>query len=192
MLSFVALLAASSLIHAAPGEAVVREAKAVVPVGFVRMEVATVMPTGDSHTVLLVNTDAEVLLPVGVALPEAVTIYGRLENKKSPRPVTHDLLDGVVSALDGRVLRVQIDDLVDGAFIGTVVLQSKKGGQPFAVDARAADALALALSASAPIYVAKSVMDRAGLTHDDLKRMPSASAPPLPAEAAASLKVFDL
>ncbi len=190
MVSVVAILAASSLV-AAPGDELVREAKAMVPVGFIQMEVATVMPTGDTHTVVLVNTDAEMLLPVGVALPEAVTIYGRLEHKKSPRPMTHDLLDGVVSALGGRVLRVQIDDLVDGAFIGTVILQTKQGGQALALEARAADALAVALSASAPIYVAKGVMDRAALSHDDLRRMPSAPPPPPPAEAAA-MKVFDL
>jgi len=140
------LAPATEASHPAPR---VTEAKATVPGGFVEMFVATVMPTNDGHTVVLVNPDEEMLLPVGVALPEAVTIYG----------------------LGARVLRVQIDDLVDGTFIGTVVLQGK-GGTPFSIDARAADALAVALSAKAPIYVAKPVMDRAALSHDDLKRMP--------------------
>jgi bifunctional DNase/RNase len=164
------------------------------------MFVATVMPTSDGHTVVLVNPDEEMLLPVGVALPEAVTIYGRLEHKRGPRPMTHDVLDGVVAGLGARVLRVQIDDLVDGTFIGTVVLQGK-GGTPFSIDARAADALAIALSAKAPIYVAKPVMDRAALSHDDLKPMPrpadgagaGGGAPPPPVgEDEPAIRVFDL
>ena len=181
----------------------VQEAKATVPGGFIEMFVATVMPTSDGHTVVLVNPDEEMLLPVGVALPEAVTIYGRLEHKRGPRPMTHDVLDGVVAGLGARVLRVQIDDLVDGTFIGTVVMQGK-GGTPFSIDARAADALAIALSAKAPIYVAKPVMDRAALSHDDLKRVPSPAdgaggsaggggAPPPPVgEDEPAIRVFDL
>jgi bifunctional DNase/RNase len=188
------VLTASAVLAQAPSPAV-REAKAMAPGGFVEMFVATVMPTPDGHTVVLVNPDEEVLLPVGVALPEAVTIYGRLEHKRAPRPMTHDLLDGVVAALGARVVRVQIEDLVDGQFIGTVVLQGTGGAAAVALDARAADALAIALSAKAPIFVAKPVMERAALTHDDLKRMPSPgdkAAPALPPSPEGKARVFDL
>lgn len=173
-----------------PSTPVVEEARALAPSGFVEMFVATVMPTADGHTVVLVNPDEEVLLPVGVALPEAVTIYGRLEHKRAPRPLTHDLLDGVISSLGARIVRVQIDDLVDGAFIGTVILQGRTGGA-IALDARAADALAVALSAKAPIFVARPVMDRAALTHDDLKAMPSPTPPPSPTTEGAR-RTFEL
>lgn len=142
------------------------------PSAFLEMFVATVMPTDDGHTVVLVSPEEELLLPVGVALPEAVTIYGRLEHKRAPRPLTHDVLDNVVAALGGSVIKVQIDDLVDGAFIGRVFVRTKAGGD-VAVDARAADALAMALSAKAPIYVARPVVDRAALTHADLDKMPA-------------------
>lgn len=170
----------------------VTEAKATVPGGFIEMVVATVMPTNGSHTVVLVNPHEELLLPVGVALPEAVAIYGRLEHEGSSRPATRDLLGDVVAGLGARVLRVQINDLVDGIFLGTVVVQGKSG-PPFSIDARAADALALALSAKAPIYVAKPVMERAALSHEDVKRMPG---PPASggesAAAEGSPRVFDL
>lgn len=157
------------------------------PTGFVQMFVAGVMPTDDGHTMVLVNPDLEVLLPVGVGLPEAVSIYGRLENKIAPRPMTHDLLDHVVTALGAVVVRVQIDDLKDGAFIGTVFLRGKDGKDIAPLDARASDAVAVALAAQAPIFVARPVVDRAALTKDDLERMPSRDdAPP------GSMKVFDL
>lgn len=191
MLVGLVLTALTAAVAAAPPpSAPVAEARAIAPSGFIEMFVATVMPTPDGHTVVLVNPDEEVLLPVGVALPEAVTIYGRLEHKRAPRPLTHDLLDGVISSLGARIVRVQIDDLVDGAFIGTVILQGRTGAA-ISLDARAADALAVALSAGAPIFVARPVMDRAALSHDDLKRMPSSSAPPAP-DGEPSRRVFEL
>ncbi len=175
-------------------QAHVREAKAVVPVGFIEMVVATVMPVPDGHTVVLVNTEEEVLLPVSVLLPEAVTIYGRLEQKKALRPMTHDLLDDVVKALGARVLRVQIEDIKDGTFIGTIVMQEK--ARTFALDAGAADALAIALSTHAPIFVSKVVMDRAALTHEQLKHMPGArrniAEPAMPPSPEGKARVFDL
>jgi len=180
----------AAVASAPPPPAPVEEARAIAPSGFVEMFVATVMPTADGHTVVLVNPDEEVLLPVGVALPEAVTIYGRLEHKRAPRPLTHDLLDGVISSLGARIVRVQIDDLVDGAFIGTVILPGRTGGA-LSLDARAAAALAVALSAKAPIFVARPVMDRAALTHDDLKAMPTPTPPPSPTTEGA-LRTFEL
>ena len=157
------------------------------PKGFLQMFVAGVMPTADGHTMVLVNPDEEVLLPVGVGLPEAVSIFGRLEHKTAPRPMTHDLLDNVVEALGAEVIRVQIDDLKDGVFIGTVFLKGKgQNAEIVALDARASDAVAVALSASAPIFVARGVVERAALTHEDLERMPSRTEP------APVGKVFDL
>lgn len=173
----VSTLAAVFALAAAPGGDLtdrlpeMRPARSI-PSGFVQMFVATVMPTPDGHTVVLVSPEEEVLLPVGVALPEAVAIFGRLEHKQAPKPLTHDLLDGVMKALDGTVVKVQIDDLKDGAFVGTVTLRKKSGGD-VTLDARVADALAVALSAKAPIFVARPVVDRAALTHDDLKDMPA-------------------
>jgi bifunctional DNase/RNase len=69
----------------------------------------------------------------------------------------------------------------EGAFIGTVILQGKTGAA-ISLDARAADALAVALSAKAPIFVARPVMDRAALTHDDL----SAARPSSPSSSPSS------
>ena len=159
----------------------------VTPKGFLQMFVAGVMPNGEQHTLVLVNPDEEILLPVGVGLPEAVSIFGRLEKKTAPRPLTHDLLDHVVTALGAEVVRVQIDDLRDGAFIGTVFLRGKDGKDIAPLDARASDAVAVALSAHAPIFVARPVVDRAALTRDDLERMPSHDEAPKP-----PAKTFDL
>jgi bifunctional DNase/RNase len=157
------------------------------PAGFLQMFVAGVMPQGDEHTLVLVNPEKELLMPVGVGLPEAVSIFGRLEHKTAPRPLTHDLLENVVAALGASVVRVQIDDLRDGAFIGTVFLRGKDG-RDLHLDARVSDAVVMALSAGAPIFVAAPVVARAALTRDDLERMPAERPEPPPGPT----KTFDL
>ena len=181
-----ASLTAAAAAPPAPAHAV-QPAAAVTPPGFLQMFVAGVMPTSQGHTLVLVNPDEEILLPVGVDLPEALTIFGRLEQKTSPRPLTHDLLDKVVGALGAEVVRVQIGDLVDGVFIATVFLLKAKNAEPFALDARASDAVAVALSAQAPIFVSRGVVGRAAMTREDLKHLPSRAEP-----APAPGKAFDL
>ena len=178
-----ASLTAAAAAPPAPAHAV-QPAAAVTPPGFLQMFVAGVMPTSQGHTLVLVNPDEEILLPVGVDLPEALTIFGRLEQKTSPRPLTHDLLDKVVGALGAEVVRVQIGDLVDGVFIATVFLLQAKNAEPYA---RASDAVAVALSAQAPIFVSRGVVGRAAMTREDLKHLPSRAEP-----APAPGKAFDL
>jgi len=144
---------------------------ATTPVGFVQMFVAAVMPTGGNHTIVLVNAGEELLLPVGVALPEALSIFGRLEQKTAPRPLTHDLLDDVVRTLGAEVVAVKLDDL-DGepGLRATVLLRRRGEAALLPLDARPPDAVALALSARAPIFVARPVVERDALTRRDVAR----------------------
>ncbi len=133
---------------------------------FLEMFVAGVMPTPDGHTMVLVNAEERVLLPVGVGLPEALSIHGRLEHLRASRPLTHDLLDEVLKRLGGEVVRVQIDDLRDDVFVAQVFVKS--GDRVIAFDARPSDAVVLALGARAPIFVARPVVDRAAIHPDDV------------------------
>jgi hypothetical protein len=147
------------------------------PPGFLEMFVAGVVPSPDGHTLVLVNPDEEVLLPLGIGLTEALSIHGRLERHRFARPMTHDLLDHIVTELGGEIVRVQIDDVRDDVFVGTVFI--KKDGKVVSFDARPSDAVALALGSHAPIYVARPVVDRAALHPEDLAP-PEASAPAAP------------
>jgi bifunctional DNase/RNase len=78
------------------------------------------------------------------------------------RPLTHDLLDAIVGELGGKIVKVQVDALVDGVFIGSVYLRHH-GGEVRKLDARPSDAIALALGNDVPIYVQQAVIDEAGI-----------------------------
>ena len=162
-----------------PGTGPAVQAAAGPPGGFIEMTVAGVVPTQDGHTLVLVNAAEQVLLPVGIALPDAVAIHGRLEHLEMGRPMVHDVLEHIMKQLGGQIVRVQIDDLRDDVFVGTVFIRTPgSAGEVVAIDARPSDAVALAIGASAPIFVARPVVERAAIRAADLPDDEDEEAPP--------------
>jgi uncharacterized protein len=137
----------------------------VVPAGYVRMEVRQVVSLSEGEAVLLVDGQRTVL-PIFIGGTEAVSIALRLRNEPAPRPLTHDLLDSIVRQLGGELVKVQVDRLVGGIYIGSVFLRTAHGIRR--IDARPSDAIALAIGNRVPIYVARTVLDQSGLQPDDL------------------------
>lgn len=139
------------------------------PTGFTEMKVAGVIPHDDGNTVILADVPHELFLPIGVGDSAALAIYLRLEHKRFPRPLTHDLVDQIMRHLGGKLLKVQIETLSDDTFHGTLYLRVKK--EIIQIDARASDALALALGNRAPIYVGNAVLKEAAVRPADLRHL---------------------
>ncbi len=74
------------------------------------------------------------------------------------RPMTHDLLNGILKILDVKVLKIIINDLKNNTFFATIHIL--KDDVPIEVDARPSDAIALALRADAPIFVDEKIIER--------------------------------
>jgi len=102
------------------------------------------------------------LLPIWIGHPEAASILLALQNIEPPRPMTHDLLNNVVSTLGRQVTRVEITHLEAGTFYAAIFLEDESG--TVVVDARPSDSIALAVRAGSPIYVAEQVLDEAAVT----------------------------
>ncbi|MGE5617782.1 MAG: bifunctional nuclease family protein [Sphingomonadaceae bacterium] len=103
-------------------------------------------------------------LPIWIGHFEADAIAIPLQNVQVSRPLTHDLLRSVISALGARVLSVVINDLADDTFFAKLVLDAD--GRHLEIDSRPSDAIALAVRLGVPIYVAESVLDQAGMKLD--------------------------
>jgi uncharacterized protein len=99
------------------------------------------------------------VLPIWVGIFEANAIALQIENITTPRPMTHDLLRNVIRDLNGTVQKIVVSDLKDNTFYALIYVAI--GEDITAIDARPSDAIALALRASAPIYVEESVIDNA-------------------------------
>lgn len=148
-------------------DALTQAPKAGAPDGFLAMEVMGVLPTSEGNAVFLVSEDEQVVLPIFIGGSEALAIELRLERRRFERPLTHDLLDTLVKDLGGHVTQVQVDDLRGATFVGTIYVSS--GDHVLKVDARPSDAIALAIGNQVPIFVSRQVVERAGLTTDDLE-----------------------
>jgi bifunctional DNase/RNase len=96
--------------------------------------------------------------PIAIGISEALAIDRRLKGVEMARPMTHDLLAGVISAMGGRVQRVVINDLRDRAFIASLFIE--RDGTVIEVDARPSDAIALGVGLQTPVFVADHVLEK--------------------------------
>ncbi|MFN3308675.1 MAG: bifunctional nuclease family protein [Anaerolineales bacterium] len=135
--------------------------------------------------VILREINAERYLPIWIGVYEAEAITIALQEVEVARPLTHDLLKNIFHVFNARILRVEVAALRDDTFYGNIIAEIN--GQSVSIDARPSDALNLAVRAHVPIYVAKSVMDIAGVvpekdlqgeTHESLPSVSSPQAKP--------------
>jgi bifunctional DNase/RNase len=126
-----------------------------------RVEIKGLMldPASNVPIVILRDTESQLFLPIWIGVFEANAIALRIEKVEPPRPMTHDLLRLVLDQLGATVEKVVISDLKESTFFAQIHLYH--GGAHVAVDARPSDAIALALRANAPIFVLRSVLDKA-------------------------------
>lgn len=141
------------------------------PSGFSRAEILGVAGIGDGAVVLLGSEERETMLPIFISPNQAIAIDLRVQGRRVPRPMTHDLLENVLGELNATIGKVQVHSLQGSTFIATIFLVTESQAV-IEVDARPSDAIALAAGRDIPIYVSDQVLDDAGLTEEDLEQMP--------------------
>lgn len=117
------------------------------------------------RVVVLKEKDAERFLPIWIGADVADSIAFRLQEVSSPRPLTHDLLMSMIDSLGGVIKSVVINDLREDTFYSLITIE--KDNEIIEVDARSSDAIAIAVRASVPIYVADHVLETAAVVLDD-------------------------
>jgi len=114
--------------------------------------------TSDQQSVHLREKGGERQFPIVIGLFEAVAIDRCVRDRKTKRPMTHDLMTSLLPALGAKLDRVIISDLKENTFYATLVL-TNAAGEPVEVDARPSDAIALAVHVDAPIFVEDRVIE---------------------------------
>ena len=99
------------------------------------------------------------ILPVVIGTCEITALYDEINNKKSVRPLTYDLVTTIFKAVDVKIKKISITMLKDGVYYAVITMDSK--GKTLDIDSRPSDALNLALRAKAPIFLAKTVWNEA-------------------------------
>jgi bifunctional DNase/RNase len=128
---------------------------AAAPPEWVVVEVAAVMPMGEAHTMVLANRAEHVMVPVRIALPEAVALFARMQRGDAPQHLTHDVIDELVSSLGAAVTRVELT-VVDDDVVAVVLLR-RGDGSTFQLTARPSDAVAMALGSHTPIRISREL-----------------------------------
>lgn len=115
-------------------------------------------PLTNSPIVVLQDTTGDTLLPIWVGIFEANAIALQIEKVDTPRPMTHDLIKGLLNHLNAEVTKIVVTELKDNTFYALIFL--KVNGKTITVDSRPSDAIALALRTDSPIFVTDEVISK--------------------------------
>ena len=142
------------------------------------------MPTGQ-HVVILKEKSAERYLPIWIGINEANAIALKITGITPERPITHDLLANILSAVEVSVERIVVTSLSNDVFFARIM--ARLNGRALDIDARPSDAIAVAVRVGARIFVAGEVLERAGVLPEADKESGDAEKP---AEDDEKLAVF--
>lgn len=115
--------------------------------------------------VVLKDTTSDRYLPIWIGPCEADAITIELQEMPPQRPLTHDLLKSAIRELGGRIVHILINDLRNDVYYARILVDVD--GKQVEIDSRPSDAIALAVRAKAPIFVADLVMDKAAIEPDE-------------------------
>jgi uncharacterized protein len=111
----------------------------------------------EQQIIVLREVDGERSFPIVIGIFEATSIDRRVKGMPSPRPLTHDLVASVIEHLGGELQDIFISELREHTYYAK--LRVRQDGELVEVDCRPSDAIALAVTAKVPIYVAEDVLN---------------------------------
>ena len=122
-----------------------------IPTSEIKVQVARVGVDGETgaHYVLLQDDSGSRELPIMIGDNETRAILLAMQGIKPERPLTHDLMKSIIGETGNHVDRILIAELRDEVYYAKIFMDGGK----FTIDSRPSDAIALAMDASAPIYV---------------------------------------
>jgi len=125
----------------------------------VQMELARIIisDSNEQQIIYLREVDGPRTFPIVIGIFEATSINRRVQGHPTPRPLTHDLLANTIEQLGGELQDIYISELRDHTYFAK--LRIKHDGEVVEVDSRPSDAIAIAVTAEVPIYVATDVID---------------------------------
>jgi len=114
--------------------------------------------TRDEQVIMLREVNGSRSFPIVIGNYEAITLNRKLNNVKTPRPLTHDLIENVLKGLNAALTKVVISQIKNNTFYAKLVLQ--QNGREIEIDSRPSDAIILATLLKSPIYVNEDVLEK--------------------------------
>jgi bifunctional DNase/RNase len=120
--------------------------------------------------VLKVEGEEELYLPFAIGQAEFDALTIKMQGGTSLNPLTHDLFVSVINGLGANVNSMTLSDFQDGSFYAKLLLDVDR--IQVELDCRPSDAMNIALSAEAPMFVEDEVLNKAGFRIKDGKPVP--------------------
>lgn len=124
-------------------------------------------PKNMSPIVLLKDSEERNFLPIWIGMFEAAAIAMELQEFKPPRPMTHDLLTKTINLLEGEVMQITINEIIENTFYAIIDIKKKGATKLIHIDSRPSDAIAIAVRTKAPIFVSEAVMAKAKMVNTE-------------------------
>lgn len=118
-----------------------------------------------SYVLVLSESKGDRKLPIIIKPNDAQYIALKMEDIKTPRPLTHDLFKSLTDATGAEINEVLIQDMVEGIFYAKLTVSNMIG--QYEIDCGIGDAISLAMLYKCPIYVSSLVLDSAGIYMTD-------------------------
>lgn len=144
----------------------------------VAVQVRTVIQTNAGRAVFLGNDDKVFVIYVDESVGMAITMF--LQDSPKERPLTHDLMGNLLTALGAKVERVIINDLKRATYYARLIISVENElmhKKIIELDARPSDCIALAASQKASIYVSQDVWEEVDDMSDVLRNMEEGTTP---------------
>jgi uncharacterized protein len=125
----------------------------------VEMELSRIVirETSNQQYIFLREKDGPRTFPIVIGFFEAEVINRKVREIRTPRPMTHDLLASLITEMGGVLEKVVVNQLMDNTFYAKLHILKDDG--IIEVDSRPSDAIALAVHADCPIFVAEEVLE---------------------------------
>jgi bifunctional DNase/RNase len=112
----------------------------------------------DQQVIVLKEQNGSRSFPIVIGIVEIFAIDRRLKGIAAPRPMTHDLIQNIISGMGGRIQKIVVNDLKNHTFYACISIEID--GRLVEIDARPSDAIAIGVATNAPLYVAEHVLEK--------------------------------
>ena len=149
----------------------------------VDVQVRAVLPFNSGRAVFVGNDEKVFVIYVDESVGAAITMF--MNQTPKERPLTHDLMAHLMTAIGAKVERVIINDLKTETYFARLIISAENElfeKKIIELDGRPSDCIALAIQQGAPIYVSREVWDEVEDRTDVLRSLEQ-NDPPAEGEA---------
>ncbi len=130
----------------------------------------------EQQVIVLKEKEGARAFPIVIGIFEAYAIDRGIKEIRTPRPLTHDLIVGIIRSLNVQLARIVVSDLRKGTFYAKLVLQ--RDGKTIEIDSRPSDAIAIAVLLGAPIFVEEHILEAVSRAAAETEQTDDGEAPP--------------